>query len=44
MEKKEAIKALASVSTVIAATALTPVANANQQEVQKWKLILQVLK
>ena len=30
MEKKEAIKALASVSTVIAATALTPVANANQ--------------
>ena len=38
MEKKEAIKALASVSTVIAATALTPVANANQQEVQKMEV------
>ncbi|WP_048788560.1 MULTISPECIES: SEC10/PgrA surface exclusion domain-containing protein [Streptococcus] len=38
MEKKEAIKALASVSTVIAATALTPVANANQQEVPKMEV------
>ena len=32
MEKKEAIKVLASVSTVIAATGLTSVVNANQQE------------
>ena len=32
MEKKEAIKVLASVSTMIAATGLTSVANANQQE------------
>lgn len=31
MEKKEALKVLASVSTVIAATGLTSVANANQQ-------------
>lgn len=38
MEKKEAIKALASVSTVIAATALTPVANANQQEAPKMEV------
>ena len=38
MEKKESIKALASVSTVIAATALTPVANANQQEVPKMEV------
>ncbi len=38
MEKKEAIKALASVSTVIAATALTPVADANQQEVPKMEV------
>ncbi len=51
MEKKEAIKALASVSTVIAATALTPVADANQQEVPKMevdtsssKVTLQALK
>ena len=35
MEKKEAIKVLASVSTVIAATGLTSVANANQQEALK---------
>lgn len=35
MEKKEAIKALASVSTMIAATGLTSVANANQQEALK---------
>ena len=38
MEKKEAIKALASVSTVIAATALTPVVNANQQEAPKMEV------
>lgn len=35
MENKEAIKALASVSTMIAATGLTSVANANQQEALK---------
>ena len=35
MEKKEAIKVLASVSTVIAATGLASVANANQQEALK---------
>ena len=35
MEKKEAIKVLASVSTVIATTALTSVANSNQQEAPK---------
>lgn len=39
MEKKEAIKVLASVSTVIAATGLTSVANANQQEALKKKLM-----
>ena len=38
MEKKEAIKALASVSTVIAATGLTSVANANQQEAPKTEV------
>ena len=38
MEKKEAIKALASVSTVIAATGLTSVANANQQEALKTEV------
>lgn len=38
MEKKEAIKALAGVSTVIAATGLTSVANANQQEAPKTEV------
>ncbi|WP_455461607.1 SEC10/PgrA surface exclusion domain-containing protein [Streptococcus salivarius] len=38
MKKKEAIKALATVSTVIAATGLTSVANANQQEVPKMEV------
>lgn len=38
MEKKEAIKALASVSTVIVATGLTSVANANQQEAPKTEV------
>ena len=38
MEKKEAIKVLASVSTVIAATGLTSVANANQQEAPKTEV------
>ena len=38
MEKKEAIKVLASVSTVIAATGLASVANANQQEALKTEV------
>ena len=38
MEKKEAIKVLASVSTVIVATGLTSVANANQQEALKTEV------
>ena len=38
MKKKEAIKALATVSTVIAATGLTSVANANQQEAPKTEV------
>ena len=38
MEKKEALKVLASVSTVIAATGLTSVANANQQEALKTEV------
>lgn len=38
MEKKEAIRALAGVSTVIAATGLTSVANANQQEAPKTEV------
>ena len=38
MEKKEAIKVLASVSTVIAATGLASVANANQQETLKTEV------
>ena len=38
MKKKEAIKALATVSTVIAATGLTSVANANQQEAPKMEV------
>ena len=38
MEKKEAIKVLASISTVIAATGLTSVANANQQEALKTEV------
>ena len=38
MEKKEAIKVLASVSTVIAATGLASVANANQQEAPKTEV------
>lgn len=38
MEKKEAIKALAGVSTVIAATGLTSVANANQQGAPKTEV------
>ena len=38
MEKKEAIKVLASVSTMIAATGLTSVANANQQEAPKTEV------
>ena len=38
MKKKEAIKALATVSTVIAATGLTSVANANQQEALKTEV------
>ena len=51
MEKKEAIKVLASVSTVIATTGLTSVANANQQETLKtevdalsYKVTVQALK
>lgn len=51
MKKKEAIKALATVSTVIAATGLTSVANANQQEAPKtevdalsFKVTVQALK
>ena len=38
MKKKEAIKALATVSTVIAATGLTSVANADQQEAPKTEV------
>ena len=38
MKKKEAIKALATVSTVIAATGLTSVANADQQESPKTEV------
>ena len=38
MKKKEAIKALATVSTVIAATGLTSVANANHQEAPKTEV------
>ena len=38
MKKKEAIKAFATVSTVIAATGLTSVANANQQEAPKTEV------
>ena len=38
MKKKEAIKALATISTVIAATGLTSVANADQQEAPKTEV------